>query len=75
MKTRARATDATHSDIKTKMKEKEATIKGNKRMRYIDTKSIAAGKLHKHERGAEEQNPYRAHLYGKKKRNENKTQK
>ena len=33
--------------------EKETTIKGNKRMRYTDTRSIAMGYLPKNERGAE----------------------
>ena len=41
MKTRARATDATHSEIKNTDGENETIIKGNKRMRYTGTRSIA----------------------------------
>ena len=39
MKARARATDATHSEIKNTGFEKETTIKGNKGMRYTDTRA------------------------------------
>ena len=53
MKTRARATDATHSEIKNTDGEKETTIKGNRRMRYAGTRSIAMGQLPKNETGAE----------------------
>ena len=64
--------NATHSERKTQKEKKGATIKSYKIMGYTGTRSIATVNCPKI---TEKQDPYRTHLYRRKKTNKSKTAK
>ena len=64
MKTRVRATDATHSEIKTQMERRRQQ---SKEIKEWGMQAQGASRWVNYLKMKEEQNPYRAHLYRRKK--------